>query len=684
MPLPKGLNLSAASLAMLRDSETVDPCDKLHLGLNADGNKFIARINRSVPGYQPTFAGPRSCNWATATPGFGRVKKSQHVQGSYYTFHVSDFTVLRVENSWNKEQVTFEDQHTELTYTNCLMRFLAGEANAARFNAWLEDGKSVALPIELKPDTVPNSYQSVAALNAITAPGFAMLMEQGTGKTFAAIIAAAYAAKQAKKGKRFFRGLVVCPNNVRLNWEREIAKFSPIPIKAKMVIGGLPQRIATVHELFVTTKNQGEHDGAVAIVSYASAAELCRLFTLLQIDALDVCVVDESHTIKNPSAGITKSLLAARGMFRKRIILTGTPIGNSIYDLWSQLEFLYPGCSGFTTFPDFKKYYSKPVPQYASSVQRLDAALNMPLLRERIARNAFVVTKAQALPHLPALMYEVVTVPLTKQQKLCYKRLATELALSITDDLEGLKVNTRANSDRNILIQNALTKSLKLTQVISGFLKYDAVKDPVTEDIVKPAWFEEFNEVPKLDWLVEQIKEAPKTEKFIVWACQTYAQDMILRRLAAEGIVAVRFNGETSEKGRQEAVDTFNDEALKTRTYDPTGPNVVRVMVANQAAAGPGLNLLGYPIGRPDLSPCNACRVIRYVYDYSRINRAQSDARAHRVGTREPVRVQTLVGFGTVEVKINEALDAKEQIAFGMTDVEDILNDMVRGNLDAD
>lgn len=665
------LALSSATKAMLEVRNYLDKSDRLTLGMNEAGDKFVARINDANGHF-----GSRHANmWAEATPGATRVKKKQPVLGDYWSLHPSDFSALRIAHSWPDESVVFVDDLTRVTFANIYTRFLAGEANAKRIDQWHIDGLPVDLPIESKAELPPNSYQTIAARNAMSSNGFALFMEQGTGKTYPTILVMAAEAKKCKERGEFFRALIVVPNNVRLNWCREIDKFSPVPIFPGIVAGDQHKRIAKLVELFKSDLPDRGYYGACAIASYSAAQEICMVLKHLKIP-LHIGGLDESHTIKNPNATVTKEMLASREVFNKRLILTGTPIGNHAFDLWAQLEFLYPCCSGFNDFASFKKYYSRPIPQNATIEEKLALLENMPLLRERLARNAFVVTKKIALPYLPEKLFDVVTIPLTKKQQTAYDTLAEQLALSIQKDLEDAEDGTK---NRNLTINNALTKSLKLTQITSGFIKWDAERHPVTEEIITESWNEEFKENPKVDWLIEEILSAPKDEKFIVWCYQTFAQDIILRRLRQRGIGIVRFNGSTPNEERTRIVDEFNDEILKTNphAYDPLD-SPTRVFLGNPRAAGPGLNLLGYPIGRPDLSPCNACRIIRFSYNYSHIERAQSDDRSHRVGTRVPQQYRTLIAQGTIERKIHSILEAKAENALSTTDLRDILSELTR------
>lgn len=667
----KSIALSSASRAMLEDRGFVQNSDRIFVGMNQDMSKFVIRLNDD----NAHFTSRNANMWAEQTPGASRLRKRQEVLGDYWVMQATDFTVLRISHSWKDSQITFADDISAMTFASIYTRFVSGEANAKRVEEWTQTKQPVDLPIQPKPELPPNSYQTIGAMNGISSQGFFMGMEQGTGKTYPTILVMAEAAVRAKERGDYFRGLVVCPNNVRLNWEREIEKFSPVYIVPGIVVGDQGKRISKVVELFCQeTPPEGSY-GAIAICSYSAGAELCLILKHFGI-MIDCHVLDESHIIKNPGAAITKQMLDSREISRKRMALTGTPIGNHIFDLWSQLEFLFPGASGFTDFAAFKKYYSKKIPFGASTEEKLAALQNLPLLRERLARNAFIVTKKVALPFLPEKVYSVVSIPLSKKQQQAYDTLAENLALSIQKDIEDAE---HGDKNRSLIINNALTKSLKLTQITSGFIKWDAEIHPVTGELLAPAWQEEFKENPKVDWLINEILTAPKDEKFIVWCYQTFGQDIILKRLREKGIGVVRFNGDVNMKDRNRIVDEFNDEILKENphAYDPL-ESPCKVFLGNAASAGAGLNLLGYPIGRPDLSPCNACRVIRFSYNYSHLERSQSDDRSHRVGTRVPQRYETLIGAGTIERKIHKVLEAKAENALNTTDLRDILSELAR------
>ena len=98
-----------------------------------------------------------------------------------------------------------------------------------------------------------------------------------------------------------------------------------------------------------------------------------------------------------------------------------------------------------------------------------------------------------------------------------------------------------------------------------------------------------------------------------------------------------------------------------------------RVFLANPSAGGTGLNLLGYPIGRPELSDTNCTDEYYYSTNWSSVQRSQSEARGHRRGTRVPVRIHDVCVANTIDEEIRKRVFLKRCTAMELADVQDIL-----------
>ena len=212
--------------------------------------------------------------------------------------------------------------------------------------------------------------------------------DMGLGKTVQAL-----AYFEATPGPH----LVVCPSSLVWNWTREAARFVP----------GLPTlslRGSDREKLFAKIP---EHD--LIVTSYAL---LRRDIEHYQNFAFASVILDEAQHIKNPESQNAKAACAVKS--RARFILTGTPLENSVRDLWSLFQFLMPGYLG--TRGDFQDRYEKPIlaGEGTSVWPRLVRRVKPWMLRR---------TKTQILPELPEKIEQVVEVELTPDQKTAYTQL---------------------------------------------------------------------------------------------------------------------------------------------------------------------------------------------------------------------------------------------------------------------
>ncbi len=215
-------------------------------------------------------------------------------------------------------------------------------------------------------------------------------------------------------------------------------------------------------------------------------------------------------------------------------------------------------------------------------------------------------------------------------------------------------------------MQNVLTKLLRLAQITSGFVKWDAVHE-VDGTVLHAAEIEQFTPNPKIDALVEAVREMPQDEKMIVWCCFVNDIKAISKRFEEEGIEHVLYYGATKEADREASVSAFN------------GRRSCRVFVGNAAAGGTGLNLLGYPPGREDEYETDATETIYYSQNWSPTQRWQSGDRNHRRGTRRQVRERDLCVPGTIDEEIRTRVMQKRTVAMAVSDIREILKNVLRG-----
>lgn len=554
--------------------------------------------------------------------------------------------------SKHKERLVFVDDTARLTFDYRLASFKADELNALAVAAFKERGEVPNGEYELHPDLPLSPYQKVALSCADRSEGYALFMQQGTGKTPIVIALACNAAK-ALDEDRAYRVLITCPNNVRHNWQSEIHRFATCPVKTQVLRGGVVKRTDQFLTLITAA---GKAKVIFAICSYGSIVSTPTLFGV----DWDLAVLDESHYIKWPrTTRYKKGAIKLRDCSKKRLCLTGTPVTNAPFDLWSQFEFLGEGESGFTSFEAFRSFYGvfDNRNTHASGHERLVGLQNLPFLKEKLARKAFIISKEEALPDLPDKVYDTHEVEMTKAQADFYKDLAAHLALEIEADLE-------TSENKQLTINNVLVKLLRLAQITSGFVSWDPVVDPETGDVLRERVIEPLDPNPKIDGLLELIKEKPYESKTIIWASFRENIRAIRAALADNGYSSVEFTGSTSDKDRQAAEEAFN--------RDPD----CRFFVGNPGAGGVGLNLLGYPPGEESYAS-NCDHVIYYSQDWSSTKRSQSEDRAHRRGARSNVRITDLVVPETIDEDIRVRVMNKIANAMELQDLRELLRKLL-------
>jgi SNF2 family DNA or RNA helicase len=375
----------------------------------------------------------------------------------------------------------------------------------------------------------------------------------------------------------------------------------------------------------------------------------------------DLIALDESHNIKWPTTKQSQASIELRDAASKRLVLTGTPIANTPLDVYSQLEFLGKGFSGFMSWKAFRTFYGSYVKTGPQQRDKLVGLQNLPFMKERLARYSFIISKEEALPDLPTKVFDVLEAEMTEEQTKVYREVRDELVTRLEQELD-------AADNKTLVINNVLTQLLRLGQITSGFVSFDAKFDD-EGNVISDREIYFFDPDSKLDLIVEVLKEKEPNEKTIIWSCWVPAIQNILRRLDMEGINAVAYYGRVRDKDRDEVVRKFN--------YDRD----VKVLVGNQACGGAGLNLLGYPPGMEAEYETNCDHHIYHSQDWSMIKRDQSSDRSHRRGTRVPVRITDLCVPGTIDEEIRARVTKKMLMAYEISDVKAILKAVLQGVL---
>jgi superfamily II DNA or RNA helicase len=399
--------------------------------------------------------------------------------------------------------------------------------------------------------------------------------------------------------------LVVCPSSLVWNWKREAAHFLPaLPV---LPLDG-PERERRFSEICAHR---------LVITSYALLRRDIERYKGVTFSAV---VLDEAQHIKNPESQNARAACALSA--QSRFILTGTPLENSLRDLWSLFEFLLPGYLG--TRQDFKDRYEAPLlnGERGPLWNRLSRRLRPYLMRRR---------KQEILSELPEKIEQVIEVELSPEQKSVY----TQLQLAARAHLDELRKQVSGAARMRVL-----TALLRLRQACCD-LRLLGSKSGSSS---------------KLNALLELIEEAiDGGHRALVFSQFTSMLDIIADTLETMGISFCRLDGST--RNREEVVDRFQrDERIP-------------VFLISLKAGGVGLNLTA------------ADTVIHFDPWWNPAVEAQATDRAHRIGQRRVVTSIKLIARDTVEERVLRMQEKKRELLEGTVDAEAALERLTTEDL---
>ena len=468
-------------------------------------------------------------------------------------------------------------------------------------------------------ESVLRPYQKagVAWMHFLRENGFGGILadEMGLGKTLQAL------AFLKSVPKRTLPTLVVCPTSLVFNWVNEVAKFTP-ELRVLALHG------ADRHSLFDKIPAAD-----LVVTSYALIRRDAEKYRALEFDTV---VLDEAQHIKNRQTQNAQAVKAIRA--QNRLVLTGTPLENSVLDLWSIFDFLMPGYLG--TAKDFRERYEIPITREKSAdVQSRLARRLKPFLLRRLKRD---VAK-----DLPEKLEQVSFCDLTEDQNAVYQQIleATRREVGNAVDAQGLQ------KSRMII----LTALLRLRQVCCDLrlLKFEE-NEPDTRKLtaMESGKMEIFSE------LLEEVLDGG--HRVLVFSQFVGMLTLLKEKLASEGTEFCYLDGSTKDRGA--VVARFQSDSR------------IPVFLISLKAGGVGLNLTG------------ADTVIHFDPWWNPAVEDQATDRAHRIGQTRVVTSYKLIARGTVEEKIltlqtrkreviKATLAGEEQLAETLTweEIQDLL-----------
>lgn len=589
----------------------------------------------------------------------GRVIESSAVDTTTWNLAATDTTAIQIYHCLSEDHIYWKDSDTKLLFKSLLAQFVRQTEGARIVAEYKLKGIVPPMPDDfVEPERPLMDQQVVGVVVSLEQSCKALFMEQGTGKTATVVSRVNIEAMRKMRGETvgvkpgMYRHLVVCPRSVRTNWATEFESFSTCAGKVAVLRGGVHRRAMTLIE---AVKVEDGCNWSTVILPWDTTSSM---LTYLKRVPWDLITFDESHMAKSSTSKRWKANreVVMAPFSRQVTILTGTPIANTLMDLFAQFELLDEGMSGFSSREKYRKFYGKykALPG-AGGVSKLVGYQNVPLLQERLARLSFIVTKKEARLNLPDKTYSIIEVYMSPAQKNIYTTLAKELAAEI----DGME-------DTTISVNHALTKLLRLAQITSGHVKPDVEYDPDTElPLGDGIPFQIPGGNPKIEEMMSILTSEGRDPlgKTIIWACFIEDIRAISERLTKEGIEFRSYYGATKDTDREKAILDFN--------HDPS----CRVFLANPAAAGAGLNLVGYDweSKEPELDTYTDTEIF-FSQNWSAVLRSQAEDRAHRKGTRQPLQIIDLVIPGTIDEEIRSRVTGKLVQAMQIQDIRAILS----------
>ena len=459
--------------------------------------------------------------------------------------------------------------------------------------------------------TKPYAHQQEAWDTCKDKDEYALFMEMGTGKSKVIIDNIAWLYDKGKIDSV----VIVAPKGAYLNWStKEIPEHMPEHVLAHVAVWAAQPRKKDKEAL--DKLRQSSLDLRILIINveaFSTAKGYKFVDKFLTSCMSTMMIVDESTTIKNPSARRTKNLIKLGNMTRYRRILTGEPVTRSPLDLYTQLQFLNSAILGFSSYYSFRNRYAVMIDQKLGmrSFKKIVGYQRLTELSSAIGDYSYRCLKDQCLD-LPAKTYQYRYVTLTPEQKKLYNQVS-DFAIG---EFEGEVISA----------SNALVQLLRLHQITCGNYTSDSG---------------EYVSLPnnRIQELLDVLDEAPS--KVIIWA--TYINDLmhikeaIVKKYGAESMVM--YYGGINPKERPENIKRFQE--------DPD----CRFFVGNPQTGGMGITLTA------------ANTVVYYSNSHNLEHRLQSEDRAHRIGQTKNVNYVDLVCPGTIDEKIIKALRSKKQVA---------------------
>lgn len=448
------------------------------------------------------------------------------------------------------------------------------------------------LPVSLK--TILRNYQKegFSWLKTLSHYGFGGILadDMGLGKTLQVIT---LILSYLSENNEIKPTLIVCPASLVLNWEMEINKFTK-NLKVLPVIGSISARKNLISKI---------KDYQIVITSYDYLKRDIELYDNIEFI---YHIIDEAQYIKNHTTLNAKSVKKIDS--QNRFALTGTPIENSLSEIWSIFDFVMPGY--LFSFNKFSTLFEKPIINNNDEL-KLDKLKKMvvPFILRRL--------KKDVLKELPNKTESTVYTNLEGEQKKLYLANVALIKEQLNKEFDASGFN-----NNKILVLSMLTR---LRQICC---------DPAL-------YYEDYHkESAKLSMCMELIDNSIDSgHKILLFSQFTSMLAIIEKKLIEKNISYNLLIGATKKEERKRLVDDFNENEEK------------KIFLISLKAGGTGLNLTGADV------------VIHYDPWWNISAQNQATDRTHRIGQKQHVQVYKLITKNTIEEKILKLQEHKIKLS---------------------
>lgn len=455
--------------------------------------------------------------------------------------------------------------------------------------------------------------------------------EPGLGKTAQAIRAL---KKLHDDGEQVFPALIVCPNTLKKNWEREFSIWWP-EVNTQVIMGSAAQRRKQFEDeadvYIINWESLRSHSklapyGSVALARCVDCGghdekvseNRCEVH-IRELNRIDfrAVVADEIHRSKDPKSKQTRALWAATGKADVRFAMTGTPIANDVLDLWPILHWLSP-----EEWPSKTRWIDRMVDTMLNAFGGMMVLGVKPHMNDEfyatINPRMRRMLKERVLPWLPPVIKDRRDVEMSSKQKKAYNQMA-EVMIAELENGDALTA------------PSPLTQSLRLLQFASSYaeINVDEATGEPSVVLAEPSC--------KIDAVMDDIENGDFGDDSVaVCAVSRQLIELLSARMTKAKIPHGLITGAQNEFERQKAIDDFQDGRIKWILF-------------TAQAGGVGVTLT------------RARRLIMLQRPWSLVDYKQALDRVHRIGSEQhdSIIITDYITEGTIENHVIDVLDRK-------------------------